>query len=140
MVKHWCLCCQIELAILVCRVRKLCPLYAPHTRNNTANFNFGSSVTVCPAASPPAMVVAATAVLITERLHRAAELLTAAAAHRTYVEHCLALGGEPHLEVELEEMVEQQMSREDAIEVVLWHIQPGTCDLSHEDKDSSSTT
>ena len=68
---------------------------------------------------------------------RAAELLTAAAAHRTYVEHCLAgdllqQTGEQYSEQHetgqlLAEMMEGWMTGEDAIEVALWHVQSGTC-------------
>ena len=77
-----------------------------------------------PAAPPPAPLAARS---------RAAELLTAAAAHRTYVEHCLAGRGDQHRTDQhqagqrLAEMMEGWMTGEDAFEVAMWHV-AGTCD------------
>ena len=69
------------------------------------------------------------------RKTRAAELLTAAAAHRTFVEH--RLGGDQTAEAQqqighqLAEMVEGWVTGEDALEVACWHMQPtDTCDLA----------
>ena len=85
----------------------------------------------CPAALPAPLAAPS----------RAAELLTAAAAHRTYVEHCLAgdllqQTGEQYSEQHetghrLAEMMEGWMTGEDAIEVALWHVETGTRNLAH---------
>ena len=72
---------------------------------------------------------------------RAAELLTAAAAHRAFVEHCL--GGDQQqtdqqtghqLLVPTAEVLEAEgwMTGADAIEVACWHLQStDTCNLAH---------
>ena len=74
-----------------------------------------------PSARPPAPLAAPPS--------RATELLTAAAAHRTYVEQCLA--GDQHridqhqTGQRLAEMMEGWMTGEDAIEVAVWHVDSG---------------
>ena len=72
---------------------------------------------VCPAAAP-----APTAPLATPS--RATQLLVAAAAHRTYVEHCLAVDRQQQSSQQqvLAEMLEGWMTREDAIEVAMSHL------------------
>ena len=61
---------------------------------------------------------------------RAAELLTVAAAHRTFVEHCLG-GDQQQTGHQLADMVEGWVTGEDAIEVACWHMQPtDTCNLA----------
>ena len=60
---------------------------------------------------------------------RATELLTAAAAHRTFVEH--RLGDQQQTGHQLAEMVEGWMTGEDAVEVACWHLRSaGTCNLA----------
>ena len=75
-----------------------------------------------PAAPPPSAPLAAPS--------RAAELLSAAAAHRAFVEHCLDHEDQQQTH-QLAEMVEGWMTGEDAVEVALWHIQSGTCSPAH---------
>ena len=60
---------------------------------------------------------------------RATELLTAAAAHRTFVEH--RLGDQQQTGHQLAEMVEGWVTGEDAFEVALWHIQADTSSPAH---------
>ena len=61
---------------------------------------------------------------------RAAELLTVAAAHRAFVEHCLR--DQQQTGHQLAEMVEGWVTGEDAIEVACWHMQfTSTCNLAH---------
>ena len=63
---------------------------------------------------------------------RAAELLTAAAAHRAFVEHCLWKWDQQQTGHQLAEMLEGWMTGEDAIEVACWHMQStDTCNLAH---------
>ena len=60
---------------------------------------------------------------------RATELLTAAAAHRTFVEH--RLGDQQQTGHQLAEMVEGWVTGEDAVEVACWHLRSaGTCNLA----------
>lgn len=70
----------------------------------------------CPAAPPAPAPLAAPS--------RAAELLVAAAAHRTYVERCLAVNQQQQSDQQqqLAEMLEGWMTGEDAIEVALSHL------------------
>ena len=59
---------------------------------------------------------------------RAAELLTAAAAHRAFVEHCLWKWDQQQTGHQLAEVLEGWMTGEDAIEVACWHMQStSTC-------------
>ena len=75
-----------------------------------------SCLTSCPAAAPASAAPLAAP-------SQAAELLAAAAAHRTYVERCLAAdpqqSGQQQL---LAEMLEGWMTGEDAIEVAMSHL------------------
>ena len=62
---------------------------------------------------------------------RAAELLTAAAAHRAFVEHCLWKWDQQQTGHQLAEMVEGWVTGEDAVEVALWHIEADTTSPAH---------
>ena len=76
---------------------------------------------------------------------RAAELLTAAAAHRTFVEHCLWKWDQHqtgHQLAGLAEVLEAEgwMTGEDAIEVACWHLQStDTCDLAHGERSTTAS-
>ena len=77
---------------------------------------------------------------------RAAELLTAAAAHRTFVEHCLWKWDQQQtghqLLVPTAEVLEAEgwMTGEDAIEVACWHLQStDTCDLAHGERSTTAS-
>lgn len=94
-------------------------------------------------ARPPHSLFGATLALARRQHSRAAELLIAAAAHRTSVEHWLAggqrqssrtAGNGPEMDQQLlmAEMIEAWMTGEDAVEVASWHMKAAqgaiTCD------------
>ena len=63
---------------------------------------------------------------------RASELLTAAAAHRAFVEHCLWKWDQQQTGHQLAEVLEGWMTGEDALEVACWHMQStDTCNPAH---------
>ena len=93
------------------------PAAAPAPTSPLAAPSRATQLLVCRAAAPaPAAALAAPS--------RATQLLDAAAAHRKYVEHCLAVDRQQQSSQQqlLAQMLEGWMTGEDAIEVAMSHL------------------